>query len=432
MKPEAKKTRTLKSVPAKAKTKATPAKTKPAVRAAAAPKPRAMAKKVVRKTPPIPAILLEGDAPERPAFSGPGQRYALGTTSAGGGIVDLGELPESYGTRKLLLTARDPQWLYAHWDFTREQLKEANALSGIGHLTVRVYVNRPGGQPFTEVQVHPESRNWFIHVARGNTRFVAELGYYDTARKWTALATSTPTLTPPDSLADDISVRFATIPVEIPFEQLLSLVKAAVSENIPLAEALEQLRAEGHKGLPEIPAATTAPTAWTPEQERALAKVVSMDSVRRVWMGSLEITELIRRQLTEEMSSIVAAQFSRPTSPGGAVTSLSSPFGGEAAPGAKSFWFNVNAELIIYGATEPDATVTIGGRTIKLRGDGTFSYRFALPDGNYHLPVVATSADGDDARLADLKFNRSTDYRGDVAAHPQDAALKTPHAQNVA
>ena len=63
---------------------------------------------------------------------------------------------------------------------------------------------------------------------------------------------------------------------------------------------------------------------------------------------------------------------------------------------AKGFWFNVNAELIIYGATEPDAKVTLGGHEIKLRSDGSFSYRFALPDGKYDLPAVAVSADGTD------------------------------------
>ena len=33
---------------------------------------------------------------------------------------------------------------------------------------------------------------------------------------------------------------------------------------------------------------------WTPAQERALAKVIRLDSERRVWVGSLEITELVR------------------------------------------------------------------------------------------------------------------------------------------
>jgi hypothetical protein len=147
-------------------------------------------------------------------------------------------------------------------------------------------------------------------------------------------------------------------------------------------------------------------------------------------MGSLEITELIRRQLAQEISSLGAAQFSIPGSWSGAVSSFSSPLGGMER--RKGFWFNVNAELIIYGATEPDAEVTIGGRAIRLRPDGSFSYRFALPDGNYNLPAVATSADGTDSRAAGLKFSRSTEFRGEVGAHPQDPKLNPPLVKHVA
>ena len=153
-----------------------------------------------------------------------------------------------------------------------------------------------------------------------------------------------------------------------------------------------------------------------------------MDAVRRVWMGSLEITELLRGQLVRELSSMGAAQLGLASSIN--LSSLSSPFGGAA--GKKGFWFNVNAELIIYGATEPDATVTIGGRRIKLRSDGSFSFRFALPDGKFNLPAIATNADGDDTRIADLAFSRSTEYSGEVGKHPQDPALRPPTAEHVA
>ena len=193
-------------------------------------------------------------------------------------------------------------------------------------------------------------------------------------------------------------------------------------------EAINQLRAAGVKGLPSAHAVSAQ--RWTPAQERALAELVTMDSLRRVWMGSLEITELIRRQLQQALSSAAAAQFSLPSAWSGEVSSLSSPYGGKER--RKGFWFNVNAELIIYGATEPDAEVTIGGRVIKLRPDGTFSYRFALPDGRYELPAVATSADATDSRSAELKFSRDTRYAGDVGKHPQDARLKPPLAAHVA
>ena len=395
------------------------AKADAAAAPAAGPKP---ARKPALKIPPI---LLEGDEPSLPGVGGPGQRYALGPTPPpehSGPAGETGELPEAYGTKKLLLAARDPHWLYAHWDLTREQLREHNRKSADGHLVLRVFIDRAGDQPFAEVHVHPESTNWFVHVGRGGTKFVAELGYYaKTNGHWTRISVSAPTLTPPEALSRDTSVHFATIPIEVPFEQLLAIVKEALAENVPLAEAIGQLRAEGHQGLPGPEQISSG--RWTPAQERALAQLISMDEVRRVWIGSLEITELLRRQFVQELASAAAAQFSLPTSPARAAGSVSSPFGSVQWP--KGFWFNINAELIIYGATEPDAKVTVGGRIIKLRPDGSFSFRFALPDGKYELPVVAVSGDQTDGRAAELEFSRRTEYRGEVGVHPQDPRLRS-------
>ena len=64
----------------------------------------------------------------------------------------------------------------------------------------------------------------------------------------------------------------------------------------------------------------------------------------------------------------------------------------------RSFWLAVNTELIVYGATEPGARVTIGGNAIALRSDGTFSLRFSLPNGRQVIPVKAISCDGIDER----------------------------------
>jgi hypothetical protein len=298
---------------------------------------------------------------------------------------------------------------------------------------LRVFEDAFTNPPLDEIQVHPESRNWFIPVPRGAARYFAELGYRNQRRHWVVLAQSGGTLTPPDSLSDDTAVRFATIPSDIPFALLVSNVKSAVREHVPLVEALEQLRDQGH---PNLPREGQVAGAWTPAQEEALAGVISLDHTQRIWIGSLEITELIRRRLQKEMSSMTAAQLSLPSSLASAfgvssqTGSLSSPFGG--AQRRRGFWFNVNAELIIYGATEPDATVTIGDRKIKLRPDGTFSFRFALPDGDYRLPASAHSADGEETRSADLRFHRGTAYEGDVGVHPQDKNLRPPVVAAVA
>jgi uncharacterized protein len=384
----------------------------------------------------IPPILLEGDATPATPVSGPGRRYALGPlppAEPGASKVEERELPEAYGTKRLLLTARDPHWVYAHWDLTRDQQRQFNKLSKDGHLVLRVYRNGVEGKPLSEIDVHPESRNWFIHVGQGGAPFVAELGYYQRGRKWVRISTSGITLTPPDTMSDDFSLAFETLPADLQFSQLVHLVKAAVSENVPLIEAIQQLRATGYPGLPERQEIQSK--KWTPEQETVLARIINMDAVRRIWMGSLEITEVIRRQLHQEMWSASAAQLAQAGLWSGgisgisSISSVSSPYGMQEKP--QSFWFNVNAELVIYGATEPDAQVSIGGRLIKLRHDGTFSYRFALPDGNYFLPAIARSADGADQRVAELAFRRNTQYQGDVGKHPQDPQLKPPFAENV-
>jgi hypothetical protein len=433
----------------------------------------AVARKVRQPKLEIPSILLGGDLPPAPAASGPGQRYALGPEPArahAAAFEEAGELPESYGTARLWLAARDPQWLYAHWDLSSEQQRHFNAESDDGHLIVRVFEREILGEPLVTQHVHPESRNWFIHVGRGGAKFIAQLGYFDRRERWQTIALSAPTVTPPDSVSDDTSADFATLPVEVPFEQLVEMVKTVVTRNVPLMEALAQLRETGHPNLPAAdtfapapapaaPAATPAPKAavpraqaprsesagpapapaWTPAQAQALSEVITMDEVRRVWFGSLEITELVRRQLVRELSEQTAAQLAAgqgslglgsPSSPFGALGSLAGAIGGGEK--ARGFWFNVNAELIIYGATEPDASVTIGGRRIRLRPDGTFSYRFALPDGTFELPAIATSAAGDDSRAAELRFRRQTAYHGDVGTHPQDSSLRPPTPDAVA
>lgn len=412
------------------KSAASTTKSKPAARSA--PSSAAARRKPARKNPAveIPPILLEGDQSPVAAHSGPGERYALGSAPAGPTNADSGELPESYGTQRLMVTARDPRWIYTAWDLSAEQQRRYNARSVDRHLILRVFKGEPGGQPHREIHVHPESRNWFASVGEGGARYYAELGYYRPGDQWVSVATSGATLTPPDNLSDDTTVWFATIPTDLRSEQILQVIKATLRANVPLAEAILQLRATGLSDLPDAP--SMAAGNWTAAQEQALAQLISVDAVRRVWIGSMEITELVRRQLAQEWSSMAAAQFSVPSSWSGAVSSFSSfssPLGGMER--RKGFWFNVNAELIIYGATEPSATVTIGGRQIRLRPDGSFSYRFALPDGKYELPAIATSVDGDDSREAGLRFARETEYRGDVGRHPQDPALMPPKAEHV-
>jgi len=77
------------------------------------------------------------------------------------------------------------------------------------------------------VHVHPESTHWFLPVTQAGVKYLAELGYYAAGGKWTTISTSQATLTPPDTMSDDMSAEFATIPTDIPFTQLMELAQAA-------------------------------------------------------------------------------------------------------------------------------------------------------------------------------------------------------------
>ena len=83
----------------------------------------------------------------------------------------------------------------------------------------------------------------------------------------------------------------------------------------------------------------------------------------------------------------------------------------EAPVRPRQFWLVADAELIVYGATEPDATVTIGGRPIKLNEDGTFRFQMSFQDGLIDYPIVAVAVDGEQTRNVHMKFTRETPSR---------------------
>jgi hypothetical protein len=74
----------------------------------------------------------------------------------------------------------------------------------------------------------------------------------------------------------------------------------------------------------------------------------------------------------------------------------------------RDFHFEVDAELIVYGATEPNSRVTLQGEPVQVRPDGTFTVRFSLPDSRQIIPAVASSADGVEERTIVLAVERNT------------------------
>ena len=72
------------------------------------------------------------------------------------------------------------------------------------------------------------------------------------------------------------------------------------------------------------------------------------------------------------------------------------------------FAFMVDAEMIIFGSTMPDANVTLLGEPVKVRADGTFTMRLSMPDKRQVIPVVAASKDGTEERTIVVAVERNT------------------------
>lgn len=341
---------------------------------------------------------------------------------------DLGALPATYHEDVLFLVARDPRWLFAYWDFDASRYPASRMRYGYPQFFLRVL---RGSEAEGTVEINPDARNWYVPVHHPDSDYTAEIGYFDQDGGWQAIVDSAPAHTPPDALAPgDGPVDFATVPAHLTFERLLTLVQERMAEGETLMAALARVAGEGRVEF--RPGATPS---WSDEQKRLLAALLGDSLVDRVGMGSAEIDQLLRKHLEERLHSESASLLSggligmAAGELGPSTQSLFSAIGASwsAQPFSlkteRGFYMHVNAEIIFYGGTHPDATVTVNGQPIKLAADGSFRYHFTLADGDYNIPIVATSPDKVEQRSATLSFARGTVRAGDVGSTAQPTGM---------
>ena len=169
-------------------------------------------------TPAIPSILLEDEDPGRLEQSRQ-EPDELPRPPAATILPDPeAELPQAYGTGRLLLAARDPHSLYVHWDLTAQQKRDHNGHLGPGQLLVRIHLENLNGPPIAEVRAPSTADHCFVTVQCAGATYIAQLGYYQAGGEWRTVSISQPASSPPDAPAPDKSVRFATFP-ELKFTQ---------------------------------------------------------------------------------------------------------------------------------------------------------------------------------------------------------------------
>ena len=308
----------------------------------------------------------------------------------------LGDLPGGYGDSRIVLLPRDPQWAYAYWDIPIEHKNELRYHGG-QQLALRIYdvtdINLEHQSPHSiqEYPIDEMAREWYLPIPVSDRSYTIDIGYRCGDGRWLVLARSASVNIPPVYPSDWIEDIFITVPWEE------ELVGKTFVELVPPSHKAAEAGAAGSN------------SEQSAIYERIFGMTDSMESLRIAGSiyGSMQQSPL------ESLSSFVfpsgVGMWALPTASGVNMSGVGmSGIGMDVGERQRQFWLIADAELIVYGATEPDATVTIGGRQIKLNPDGTFRFQMSFQDGNIDYPIVAVAKDGEQQRSVHMTFDRST------------------------
>ncbi|MEI6506524.1 MAG: DUF4912 domain-containing protein [Planctomycetota bacterium] len=108
-----------------------------------------------------------------------------------------------------------------------------------------------------------------------------------------------------------------------------------------------------------------------------------------------------------ELQELFEERLRRPMGPPAVTRSLPTAEKG-IEDSAVGFQLEVDAELIVYGATRPDAYVTLQGEPVKVQPDGTFRVRVDMPNKRQVLPIVASVPNGGGRQTVVMAIERNT------------------------
>ncbi|MGH7998633.1 MAG: DUF4912 domain-containing protein [Brasilonema sp.] len=336
-------------------------------------------------------------------------KFELGQVDRTGGTLadvdeGLADLPEGYGESRIVLLPRDPQWAYTYWDVSNEHKEELRRLGG-QQLALRIYdvtdINIEYQSPHS-IQEYPcdeLAREWYLPVPVSDRDYVIDIGYRCVDGRWLVLARSAPVHVPPVYPSDWIEDIFITVN----FEE--DLRDKTVYELVPPAKKVAPSATPGVNGNAIY------------DQIFGLAESAEAQRVAGSLFGSMQHVPgsvIPEQAISSYIFPSGVGMWAVPTTSGLTMSGVGmsgAGFSGDVPMRPRKFWLIADAELIVYGATEPDATVTIGGRPIKLNPDGTFRFQMSFQDGLIDYPIMAVAADGEQTRSIHMKFNRETPSR---------------------
>ena len=314
--------------------------------------------------PEMPPILLEGD-PEVLDF--PIQE----SSQSSPGFAETASA--------VWLTGCDPRTLLLGWEEPSEP-----SVSPASPTEWRIRsVTEPDS--ILAAGVLPKDRRFiFLQDPPQAAGHIADIGMRSSQGGWECLASSGPVSLPPSAVAPDVS----PVPVSL---QLSAGVRPGVMASYFQHILDPQVGSVGswELGLPAV--------SGRPGQGGVSSQAPSSDVNAAIPFP--------------EMSS----------------SAMGAPGSGSESP-SEDFWFRVNAEVVLFGSTRPGSRVTIFGRPVELRPDGSFTFRCALPDGRFEVPMQAVGPQELDVRQAVLTLARQTAVRSGVGSHPPTFGLPLPDA----
>lgn len=304
----------------------------------------------------------------------------------------FGDLPGGYGESRIVLMPRDPQWAYAYWDIPGPHKEEMRRQGGV-RLAIRFYdvtdidINAVAPHSLQQYECDEMAREWFLPIPVSDRDYIAEIGYVAADGRWLMMARSAPVHVPPVYPSDWVEDHFVTVNFDD------DLRGKTVMTLVPPSKKAAAVDAEGNPIYDEI-----------------FAKAQSMEAQRIA--GSLfgSMHQVPEQAISSFVFPSGVGMWALPTASGINMSGVG--FSASAPPiRPRKFWLIADAELIVYGATEPDATVTIGSRKIDLKPDGTFRFQMSFQDGLIDYPIKAVAADGEQTRSIHMKFTRETPER---------------------
>ena len=248
---------------------------------------------------------------------------------------------------RIIAMVRDPYWLHVYWELSRSTLARAQAALGQEWHTARPILRL--------MDVTSED------TTSASERHVRDIAIHGGVNNWYI-----DVLTPPRSYRIDVGYLGKRGKFFV-----LARSNVVTTPRVGVGDVLDE--------------------NWASVQDQ-FGKIYRQSGGPHGSAESTDLRELFEERLRRPMHGL----------------SLQS-LGTGALPGLSSgFHFEIDAELIVYGTTEPNAKVTLQGEPVQLRPDGTFTVRFGLPDARQIIPAVAASPDGGEERTIVLAVERNT------------------------